>query len=108
MEILEKDKQRKVADYNFLFKAGATFNLTVDEEAGDTVTEEPEFYAFSLVPKVSVIQQEKQEMDAEYLKIFKTNLAVISIRKRMQRLPSEEELFDLRSTVKALASKTIQ
>jgi len=106
MEIVETIKDKELTDYAFMFQSGAKLAITIDAEAGDTFQEAADRFLITIASKPSLTDPE-EKTDAEALCIFKSGLAAINIVNRIQRQHTEEELFDMRQTIKAL-SKTIQ
>jgi hypothetical protein len=106
MEIKETVKEHLVVDYDFMFTSGNKLTMTVDVDLGDTVAELADRYLFNTVPRPGMTEDE-DAVEAETLEVFKAGLAAVSTCKRKQRQATEEEVFDLRKTVHALA-KSVQ
>ena len=106
MQIAEQSKEREVTYYDFMFMTGNKLTITVDEEAGDQVEHHDHKYWFSIAAKPNTLDPEAS-VDAEEMHVHTRNLAFVAIRKRKHRLPSQEEMFDMRKTLQGL-SKTIQ
>lgn len=106
MDISEPIKERDIVDYDFMFTSGAKLAVAVDEAAGDTVEEQTDRFIFNVVSKPTV-GDPTELTDPETLQVFKLGLAAICSCKRKQRMPTEEELFDMHKLVHTIA-KTIQ
>lgn len=103
MEIVSPVKERIITDYDFMFASGAKLTITLDFEAGDKLVEEPDRYIVDITSKPSFSDPEEYT-DEEQLVVFKSGLAAINICKRNQRMPSEEELFEMQTTLHKLAN----
>jgi hypothetical protein len=97
-EPIEKD----VTDYDFMFVGGSKLTITVDWEAGDTVDAYDDRYVIYTRERKNE-KNPLETLDAEQLEVFKAQLAAVAIRTRKQRIPTEEELFDMRATIHQLA-----
>jgi hypothetical protein len=104
MDIVAPVKERLLTDYDFMFASGAKITVTLDSEAGDKLNEGNDRYVIDIVAKPSISDPE-DFTDEEQLVIYKSGLAAVNICKRSQRMPNEEELFDMQKTLHALSSK---
>lgn len=102
MEIAEQIKEHDVTDYDFMFNGGNKLTITIDHDAGDTVEEQSDRYVLNTVARISLTDPNEQ-VDAETVDVFKTNLAVVARCKRKQRMPSEEETYEMHKMVHNLA-----
>ena len=101
MKIAETVREREVVDYDFMFLGGTKLTITVDAVAGDTVREFGDRYIINTTERKGLTPED--DVSAEELILFKGHLAVLGICKRLQRLPTEEELFNMRKTLHTLA-----
>lgn len=106
MEIKETVKEHLVVDYDFMFTSGNKLTMTIDVDLGDSAEERADRYVFNTVPRVG-LSEDDEPIEAETLEVFKAGLAAVSTCKRKQRQATDEEVFDLRKTVHALA-KSVQ
>ena len=106
MEIIQPVAEKEVIDYDFMFTSGAKLVVTLDFAAGDKFQETPDRFILDITSKPSPADPE-DKTDEETLEVFKTGLAALNKCKRMQRVPSEEELFQMRKTLHT-AAKLIQ
>lgn len=95
--VVDEITYKDVIDYEFSLVNGARLPLTVDAAAGDTVTETPTEFELHLAAKPNPIDPEIV-MNEEDITVYKCNLVAKIIRKRKQRLPTAEELFNLQKT----------
>jgi len=102
MNLVEKTKEHKVTDYNFMFPGSGKLTVTIDHDAGDTAVEYDDRYELDTVVRPSFSDPDEQ-VDPEHMVIYKKHLAVVIRTDRKQRQPSEEELFNMRKTLHALA-----
>ncbi len=108
MEIETPKKERNVSDYDFMFSSGSKLTVTLDFEAGDKLEEQTDRYVLDITPKPTATDPD-EFTDEEQLLVFKAGLAAINICKRVQRLPSEEEIFEMYSKLHgATAAKKVQ
>jgi hypothetical protein len=102
MDIIEPLREREIVDYDFLFISGSKLAIVVDVAAGDTATELPDRYVMSLSSKPSASDPDDLS-DPETMEVFKVGLAAVVTCKRKQRMPTEEELFDMQKTYHSIA-----
>lgn len=102
MEIVERIKEHNVVDYDFMFIGGSKLAVTVDTDAGDVVNQLDDSYVINITGKPNLSEPE-ETVEPETIVVYKPQLAFVSIRNRKQRMPSESEILDMRSTVKNLA-----
>jgi hypothetical protein len=102
MDILEPIKERDIVDYDFMFVGGAKLAITLDPEAGDTVNEYDTHYELHTVARPNPTNPE-DSIDAETVKVFKNQLAVLATCWRKQRMPSEEEKREMEKFIHELA-----
>jgi hypothetical protein len=106
MEILEQIKEHDCTDFEFLFGTGPKLTISVDHDSGDTWTELDDRYVIEVTEKPSLGDPDEM-VDAETLIVHKANLAAVSIRKRKQRMPTEEEKLQTKKFMHQLL-KTVQ
>lgn len=104
MEVVEQVKEHDVVDFDFMFASGSKLAVTLDETAGDTYDENPNSYVLNVVAKPSLSDPD-EKVEPETIEVYKAHLAVSVIRQRKQRTPSEEEQFNMRKTIHALAKR---
>lgn len=102
MDVKAPVVEKEVTDYDFSFVGGPKLVYTVDPSIGDTVSETPDTYVLDLKAKPSVANPEEALLPEE-VTIYKHLLAAVNKRRRMQRVPTPEELFDLHETIHAIA-----
>lgn len=105
MKLDEPVLTKAVVDYDFLFTHGVKLPLTLDLNAGDSVTDEGERFVVHLVAKPSKFDPE-EILPAETAYVYKANLLTYVIRERQQRIPTPEEQFDMKQAVQRLAKTT--
>lgn len=106
MEIVSKPTEHELKDYTFQFLGGDTFIISIDITAGDEVMETDTHYIFDTVAKPTLSDPDVT-LDSEHIEIPKRHITVFGTRTRKQRMRSEEELLELRASIKR-ASKLIQ
>lgn len=99
MEISEQLKFKDVIDYDFMFVGGEKLTFPVEFDAGDVVEELADRFVINLSSKPSLID-EKEKSDPSTIQVFKVGLAAHVTTARKVRMPSEEELFNMRKTFK--------
>jgi len=104
MELLKPIKERDITDYDFMFISGAKLAITIDEQAGDTVKEHADRFTLDIVAKPSLTDA-TEFSEAEVMQVYKIGLAAVVTCKRKQRMPTEEEMFDMQATVHKLAKQ---
>jgi hypothetical protein len=104
MEISNPIKERDIVDYDFMFTSGAKLAISVEEAAGDQVAEQPDRYVFNLASKPSITDP-SELTDEETMEVFKLGLAAVCKCRRKQRMPTEDELFDMHATLHAMAKR---
>jgi hypothetical protein len=106
MEIVNPVREKDITEYDFALTNGVRLTQSIDVTAGDYMEDNEDHYAIFLSRKPSLSNPEDM-LDEELVKVFKDKVAVLITRKRKQRLPTDEELFDMRKTLLKLA-KTVQ
>jgi hypothetical protein len=102
VNVTEKIKEHSVTDYNFMFPGSGKLTVCIDHDAGDTAVEHDDRYELDTVARPGLTDPDDQ-IDPEHMVIYKRHLAVVIRTERKQRQPSEEELFNMRKTLHALA-----
>jgi hypothetical protein len=101
MEIVNPVVERDVLDYDFAFTNGMRIQQTLDEGLGDHCIELPDRYKIVLTEKPNATNPEVI-MPEEIVTIFKNQVVLLVNRKRKQRKPTEEEMFDMRELLHKL------
>lgn len=93
MRITSPDPKKKtVVDYEFTFAGGTQLPVTIDAEAGDTVSYEhaPVAVVINLVAKPSIVNPAVM-MDAEEITVYQAHLLAVSKRVREVTELTEEQ-----------------
>jgi hypothetical protein len=106
MEIIDPVQEKDVVDYDFAFSNGMRICQTLDTSLGDRAEEFDDRYLLFLAEKPSITDPDDL-MPAETVTVFKDQVVLLINRTRKQRLPTEEERFEMYKTLHQLA-KTVQ
>jgi hypothetical protein len=104
MELVETVKFKEVIDYDFMFVGGDKVAFAVEPAAGDSFEEQTDRFVINLVSKPSIIIPEEKS-DPSTIEIFKSGIAAKVTTPRKVRLPSEEEVFNMRKTIKTILTE---
>lgn len=105
MEILEKAKEHRVTDYDFLFTSGDRVTFTIDHDAGDAAEDRGSELVFFFPAKQDPVTKEWTTNESRT--IYKGQLVMKIEIDRKQKQPSESEFLELKALYHKL-SKTVQ
>lgn len=94
LEVATPNLTRDVYEHVFVFNSGLEQSFVIDPEAGDTIDDRNADYVITLVDKPDMLDSEKI-VPGETIRIHKATLAIELVRKRVKRLPTPEEMFEL-------------
>ena len=95
MEINNSIKEVEVMDYDFAFTNGMRISQSLEPNTGDYAEELADRYILHLSEKPSKVDPDEL-IPAEDVTVFKDQVVVLINRKRMMKLPTEQELFDMK------------
>lgn len=101
MEILEQIKEHSVTDYDFVFSTGSKLSVSVDHDSGDTASKHDDRYEIHIAGKPSLSDPDSA-VDEEDMTVYIKTLAFVTVRKRKQRMPTEEEKFAMQQVFSKL------
>lgn len=90
MEIKEPVKTKTFIDYDFVYTSGYKMPVSIDEAAGDKITNFTDRYEISLVERPSAYKAD-ETLPEEHVTIFKSALAAVTRVQRTMVLPTTEE-----------------
>jgi hypothetical protein len=102
MEFKEPIKEYPVIEYDFAFAGGGRLPVVLDEAKGDYMQDLGEFFRAELSEKPNILDPE-HPIPAKQITIFKRNINAFTKETRMQREPTQEELFNMQKTLHDLA-----
>jgi hypothetical protein len=107
LEIKQPELTRDVMEYEFVFDSGMSMPIIVDTVAGDSIDlSKPDCISIQLAAKMSPFDPNEVSFKPEAVTIYKYKLACVHVRTRTLRIPSPDELFELRRSSMALAGGT--